>query len=404
MDRRDFKLSRRGHLKTVEFEGEEKICFIPPKLPLDVELDPETQNLLVDAMWHLGRLHQFSASVDNAEKYFAPAMMRKEAEVSEKMSETYTQMESFSADDFEIPEEEEGERSASDLINATKYGLKKIKWKELDSVLLKTIHEKAMNNEADLEGGQFHDDLRWIKSSTNPNEDIDDAVYVPPPPRDIDELIDNLLNYINDSQIDDLHPLIKIAIFHYQFEIIHPFKDGNGRVGRLLIMLNLCDENITDFESPILKSPIINLSDYLLRNRSTYEDKIYNSVTDGDYNDWIKFFLRGVITQSSWTLDRFKSIRNLENKYKDKIEEEGLADKSKEIIELLIEKPVVTVKEVEEKIEVSNPYANQLLGDLEDVGLIHQKEDGGRTLQYVAPEIYTTLYEDFDNEHLESST
>jgi Fic family protein len=210
--------------------------------------------------------------------------------------------------------------------------------------------------------GEFRTSQNWIGGAT-----IQDATYIPPVHTEINELMSDLEKFLHNDQID-VPVLIRTAIAHYQFETIHPFLDGNGRIGRLLIMLYLVS-------TKLLAKPSLYLSDYFERHRQLYYDNLNNARIKNDLAQWIKFFLAGILETSDKGIDTFKSILRL----KEEIEEKklpGLGKKlptAKQLMKYLYRKPVVNVQEIQDELKVSLPTANSLIADFVKLKILKEK-------------------------------
>jgi len=200
--------------------------------------------------------------------------------------------------------------------------------------------------------GEFRKSQNWIGGAT-----LKDAVFVPPHYKDVEDLMSDLEKFLHNTDINVPH-LIRIAIAHYQFETIHPFLDGNGRLGRLLITLYLVNHNI-------LKKPSLYLSDFFERNRQHYYDNLSNARSKNDLMQWIKFFLVGVIETAQKSTKTFDAIIKLKEVIeKRKINTLGKRTPlAKKTLNFLYMKPVITVNDIIDELEISKPTANAIVKD-----------------------------------------
>jgi Fic family protein len=230
--------------------------------------------------------------------------------------------------------------------------------------------------------GEFRTSQNWIGGAT-----IQDATYIPPVHTEINELMSDLEKFLHNDQID-VPVLIRAAIAHYQFETIHPFLDGNGRIGRLLITLYLVS-------TKLLAMPSLYLSDYFERHRQLYYDNLNNARIKNDLAQWIKFFLAGILETSDKGIDTFKSILRL----KEEIEEKklpGLGKKlptAKQLMKYLYRKPVVNVQEIQDELKVSLPTANSLIADFVKLKILKEKTGFKRNREFEFTE-YLNLFKD----------
>lgn len=398
MDKENF-VSTRGKFESVETQEAEAEAYIPAKLPVDIGLDMELLNLLDKARGNLGRLYSMSEDLDNPALYYGPALIQ-EAASSSRIEGTRTTMERIFEKEIELEEkeidpEDRELRDPEDVVAALEegieYGLERIDVQPLNLDLIRRIHDKVFSG-ADMKTGEFRDKQVWIGSGAG---GIDQARYVPPPPEEIEGLLENMVDYINDSDADDMPVLIKIAIAHYQFEAIHPFEDGNGRIGRLMVLLHMCDEDVFEDE-PLLTGPFINLSNYFLRSRQEYYDRLMRVSAQGDYTEWVKFFLRAVERQSQHAIDTLEQVEELRKDFKDEVEQEGVPEVTKEVVDELFSNPIITIPKVENKFNVSYQTANKAIHKLEEKGILEETEPGKRPKKFICRDILDIVYSDFE--------
>jgi Fic family protein len=195
---------------------------------------------------------------------------------------------------------------------------------------------------------------------------LKDAVFIPPSHEEVDELMGDLENFIHNKEIQ-VPVLIKTAIAHYQFETIHPFLDGNGRIGRLLIILMLVD-------SGVLKKPALYLSEFFERNRNLYYDNLNNVREYNKLGQWIKFFLTGVVETSTKGISTFENILKLKEEIDGKklIQLGRKLPKAQKLIKYLFKNPIIISQDVKEALNISLPTANSLLANFEDLGILKE--------------------------------
>jgi len=207
--------------------------------------------------------------------------------------------------------------------------------------------------------------------------------YIPPPPAELSKLLGNLERYINDpGEIYD--PLVNCFLVHYQFEAIHPFADGNGRIGRVLLALMI-------YKSLGHALPWLYLSEFFERYRREYTDAMYRISTHGDWESWVELCLNGVLTQSQETVARCTQIRSLRDEYHERIQNSA-TPRSHTIIDWLFETPVLTTQAVADKLEVSFNTARRDLQRLVEVQILRE-DDQTRPLVFYADELVRVAYE-----------
>ena len=256
--------------------------FLPSALPPEIVMDEEMVSLLVDANKQLYALESISAHIPSI-KLFTSMYVRKEALMSSQMEGTQATLE----DVLDPTIDKNANQDVSDVVNyikATEFALQRLHTLPLCNRLIRETHAVLMENVRGQEKcpGEFKNSQNWIGGE---GSTLKNARYIPPNPTDTIECMSDLEKYMNSD--DPLDVLIQAALIHYQFETIHPFLDGNGRVGRLLITLFL-------MEKKVLTSPALYISYFLKSNRIEYYDRMTEVRTKGNYEQWIKFFLRAV--------------------------------------------------------------------------------------------------------------
>lgn len=334
--------------------------------------DMEVIQLLSKADRHLGRLDMYSEYVNI--DLFIRMHIAKEATQSSKIEGTQTNMEEVFLNKEEISNEKRGDwEEVQNYISAMNEAVKLLHKLPFSSRLIKQTHEillQGVRGEHKLPG-VFRSSQNWIGGAT-----LRDAVFIPPIHTSINELMSDLEIFAND-ELKPVPDLIKIAIIHYQFETIHPFLDGNGRVGRLLITLYLVSKNI-------LKQPILYLSDFFENNRMLYYDNLMRARTHNDINQWLKFFLTGVIETAKKGVTTFDGIMQLQKNLEIKLKTLGNRHvDAKKVIEYLYIQPVIEVSKIEKIIKKSNVTAYKLISDLEQLEILKEISGAQRNKLYV---------------------
>lgn len=218
-----------------------------------------------------------------------------------------------------------------------------------------------------------------------------EIVYIPPQPQDIPKLMDNLESYINDNTIQDIDPLVKMAIIHHQFESIHPFFDGNGRTGRIINILYLIMQKLID-------SPILYLSRHFIKNKDKYYELIQNVRDNNDWKPWILFVLDGIECVAEETIVQINSIVTLQNYAKIYIKQEAPKIYSRELLDHLFLHTYTTVSQLQETLKISRQTATKYLNELNDLNML-QKLNMGKQNYFVHTKLYDLLINNlrFDN-------
>ncbi|GAB1856477.1 Fic family protein [Flavobacteriaceae bacterium MHTCC 0001] len=328
--------------------------------------------LLSKADRHLGRLDMYSEYV-NLDLYVS-MHIAKEATQSSKIEGTQTKIEDAFLNKEDVAQEKRDDwEEVQNYISAMNEAVNMLHRLPFSSRLIKQAHKillQGVRGENKLPGA-FRTSQNWIGGAS-----ISDAVFIPPNHTTIDDLMSDLEKFANDD-LNVLPDLLKIAIIHYQFETIHPFLDGNGRVGRLLITLYLVGKGI-------LKQPILYLSDFFERNRILYYDNLMRVRTHNDLSQWLKFFLTGIIETAQKGVKTFDGILQLQKIIDETIKTlKGRSTDAKLLIDYLYTKPIINAATVAEVIDKSPASAYKLLRDLENLKIIHEVTGFERGRLYV---------------------
>jgi Fic family protein len=341
-------------------------AFMPNPLPPDppIFFSPELQSALSEADRSLARLDGVAAVLPNPELFIA-MYVKKEALLSSQIEGTQASLQGileFEAD--AIPRDDINEvKEVINYIKAMNHGLERLKDFPFSSRLIREIHAILL---AGVRGrtktpGEYRRSQNWIGAA---GATLAQAVFVPPPHEAVEELISDLEKFIHAG--DSLPPLIKIALIHAQFETIHPFLDGNGRIGRLLITFFLCWKGI-------LSSPLLYLSHYLKQNRDEYYQKLLAVRTHGDWEGWLEFFLRGVREVSLEATDTARRIIELKTRLSEIIYSGRKAGVSAlRLLDLSFATPLLDVPLVVSKLGLSRQSATQLVDHLQSLGILHE--------------------------------
>jgi len=344
--------------------------------------DMSVLQLLSKADRFLGRLDMYSEYVNI--DLFIRMHIAKEATHSSKIEGTQTNVEEVFFKKEEVSEEKRDDwEEVQNYINAMNEAVKLLHTLPFSSRLIKQTHKILLQGVRGKQKlpGEYRSSQNWIGGAS-----INDAVFIPPSHIDINELMSDLEKFAND-ELNPLPDLIKIAIIHYQFETIHPFLDGNGRVGRLLITLYLVDKGI-------LKQPILYLSDFFERNRMLYYDNLMRARTHNDINQWLKFFLTGVIEISKNGVETFNGIMQLQKNLDIKLQTLGIRSlEAQKIIDYLYKNPVIDASKVEKIINKSKATHYKLIADLERLEILKEISGAQRNKLYIFKD-YLDLFND----------
>ncbi len=334
--------------------------------------DMDVLKLLSIADRQIGRLDMYSEYVNI--DLFIQMHIAKEATQSSKIEGTQTNMEEAFLKEEEITQEKRNDwEEVQNYIKAMNYAVELLHKLPFSTRLIKQTHKTLLQGVRGKHKlpGEYRTSQNWIGGSA-----ISDAKFIPPVHTSINELLSDIEKFAND-ELNPMPDLLKVALIHYQFETIHPFLDGNGRVGRLLITLYLVDKGI-------LKRPILYLSDFFEQHRMFYYDNLMRVRTHNDIAQWFKFFLTGVIETAKKGVDTFNAIMQLSKSVDEKINKLGArsADAHK-VIEFLYSHPIVDAQQVSSIIGKNPQSAYKLIGILEDLKIIKEITGAQRNRLYL---------------------
>ena len=355
--------------------------FLPSFIPRSLELNTESIAAVSRADLALGRLSGLAMLIDDPDLLLGPAMTQ-EALASSRIEGTQASLSDvLSAESSGDPIEDEDLREVANYLAVIAQGRELQKTWPLTQRFFCALHETLLTGVRGEE--KFPGELRrspvWIGS---PNARPETARFIPPLHERLGELIDDWERYVNEPST--MPPVLRAALMHYQFETIHPFLDGNGRIGRLMIGFQLVADGI-------LTAPILPISDYFEQHRNEYYERLQAVRERGEIEEWIQFFCEGVEQQASTSSERVRSLVEIRERYR----RESLGDRSaiNSVIDLIFRNPVVTVVAVVRFAGVSRPTASALLRKAEARGWLRsagRSGIGGRE-RWVATEVWAAV-------------
>lgn len=359
--------SRLGRHVDTTAAGETVQAFIPPPLPPNPPIDVAKLLASLSRADHaLGRLDGISALLPQP-KLFTYMYVRKEAVPSSQIEGTQSSLDDLLQYEAEALDGKASDdvREVSNYVDAATYGLDRLKELPLSLRLIREMHERLMSGArgGNKAPGEFRKTQNWV-GGTRPGN----AIYIPPPPNEVMTCLDALEKFFHAPS--DLPPLIRAGLIHVQFESIHPFLDGNGRIGRLLITLFLCANGA-------LRDPLLYLSLFFKQHRSAYYDLLQSVRTKGAWEEWLQFFLEGISKTATEAFDSANKIRNLIEQDRDRIAEQAQSSLSVlRLHEILQRNPYLTSGKARDASGLSMPTVNTALYELERLGIV--KETTGR--------------------------
>jgi len=357
--------------------------FRPTPLPPEIDMDSEMVSLLTGATKALTTLDTLSSYIPNM-NLFVSMYVRKEALLSSQIEGTQATLE----DVLDPLIEKNANQNVADVVNyikATEFALERMKTLPLCNRLIKETHGVLMSGVRGQEKspGEFRISQNWIGAA---GSSIKNARYIPPNPEDMINAMSDLEKYINSDDSMDL--LIQVALFHYQFETIHPFLDGNGRVGRLLITLFL-------MEKKVLNSPALYISYYLKKNRIEYYDRMSEVRNKDNYEQWIKFFLNAIKESAEESVDTIKKLSALHEVNIEKINAMGRAAKNaRAVFDYLEKNPIIDIGKTAGELNLAFSTVSLAVSRLVDSGILIQTNNANRNRVFAYEEYLTILRKD----------
>ena len=358
------------------------MAYVPGPLPPPLSWDQRLTVILSAADRAVGRLAGEGRRLPNPHLLIRP-FVRKEAVLSSRIEGTRATL-------GELLAAEAGaavERSPADLrevgnyVVALEYGLERLETLPMSLRLVREMHERLMRGvRGDVATpGEFRHSQNWIGP---PGCTFNDATYVPPPPSDLMTCLDAWERFLHD---DSVPPLVHAALMHSQFEAIHPFLDGNGRVGRLLITLLLVSRDI-------IPSPLLYLSAYFEATRDEYYARLLGVTERGEWDEWLAYFLRGVVVQSEDAVDRIQRIDDLFVLWRRQLAS-GRSRFPERVLDLFAENPFWTVRNIADRLDVAFTTAQRAIDRLEMVGIVTRVGEARRNRVYCAADVLDILEE-----------
>lgn len=333
----------------------------------------ELIQLLGQADRELGKLDMYSEYIPNIDLFISMHVL-KEATQSSKIEGTRTNLAEALLDEEDVaPEKRDDWEEVQNYVAAMREAIANLDTLPFSSRLIRETHRTLLQGVRGKhkQPGEFRQSQNWIGGAT-----LSDAIFVPPVHSSIGELMSDIEKFVHNNT-DYFPELLKIALVHYQFETIHPFLDGNGRVGRLLIPLYLVDKGI-------LKQPVLYLSDFFERNRIHYYDNLMRAREKNDLLQWFKFFLVGVIETASNSVATFDNILKLQKQVESQIQSLGSRTaNAQKVIDYLYQRPIIDAAKVGDVVQVSPASAYKLIVDLVQLGILEEITGGKRGKQYM---------------------
>jgi Fic family protein len=334
-------------------------AYFPGALPPAMDFDAELVARLAAASNAVGLLAGTGRNISNPALLIEP-YLRREAVLSSRIEGTVSTLADLYEDEAIGSAPREDVEEVRNYLRAHEYGLERLKALPLSLRLLREVHEKLMEGVRG-EGrhpGKFRSYQNWI--ARDPKAPIEDATYVPPPVVEMKLALADLEKFLHNEA---LPPLMIAGIAHYQFEATHPFGDGNGRVGRLLISLLL-------HQRGLLPQPLLYLSAYFERTRTEYYERLLRVSTDGDWRGWLLYFLNGVEIQANAAVEDAERLLNLQARYHQLLVDSKARPSARELVDALFVNPFTNARRAAANLHVADPTARAAIADLIEHGIL----------------------------------
>jgi len=384
-----FRQSPSGRLLQVGKGETAYLAFLPLSLPPDLPLDKGLVRTLSDADRALGELAGLGRTMPNPNLLIAP-FIRREAVLSSRIEGTQadlTDLYAYEAGQLPLftevkpPPPEADVREVGNYVRAMEYGLKRLDTLPVSLRLLRELHARLMEGVRGEHAtpGEFRRSQNWIG---RPGCTIQDAEFVPPPVPEMQEALDAFEKYLHVE--DNYPPLIRLAFIHYQFETIHPFLDGNGRIGRLAITLLLVNWDL-------LPLPLLYLSAFFEKHRQGYYDLLLGVSRQGAWPRWVEFFLRGVAEQARDAGQRAKRLQDLQEEWRARLAQKRSPGLLFRLADSLFETPILTIPQAQSLLGVAYNTAKVNIDKLVAAGILRRKGESPYDKIFYAPDIWEII-------------
>ena len=384
MDIERFKDSQVGQLQPIAGKdalGREydHFAYVPHPLPKDLELSNWTWSIITEAGTAVGRLDGEGKRLPNPQRLARPAI-RAEAVSTSALEGTYTTLPRVMQSELVEEEASSEDREVLDYVRAAEHGFSLVaNGKPVSLNLIKSCQARLMARDPHCPPNE-KGDIRQRQNFIGPaNARIEDSWFVPPPHGEL--LNEGLYDWeVWIHRQDDLHVLVRMAVGHYQFETLHPFIDGNGRIGRLIAVLMLLEEGM-------LSVPILNISPYLEERRTEYQDRLREVSATGDFDQWVAFFAEGVRVQAMAGLEKTNRLLAYQRDLVQMLRSQGIRGTGIQIAEDLTGYPIITPAWVRDSYKISYQSAAGALQTLQKAGVVTQYRYRNNRVAYMAGEV-----------------
>ena len=358
-------------------------AFLPAPLPPIIEWKTALVSALSEAERELSKLTTLAGNFPFP-KLLTQPFVRQEAVLSSRIEGTrasLVDLYNYESAQLSFLEPDDDVREVHNYVRALDYGLERLETLPVSLRLIREIHAKLLEGVrgGQLAPGQFRRTQNWIGPA---GSTIETATYVPPPVDEMRDTLHALEKFIHTDV--DIPALVRAGLIHYQFEAIHPFLDGNGRVGRLLIMLLFHEWNI-------LSQPLLNLSAYFERHRQEYYDHLLAVSQRGQWEAWLRFFLRGVGLQAQDSVFRMTRLQDIRTRYEILVQADRNPARMTAVIDFIFSRPILTIRQLEAALDMPYMAAKRYMDKLVDAEILQETTGYARNRVFLANEIFQAL-------------
>ena len=379
MPPRDLASSPCGHLVPT---NKNQLAFVPSPLPREIPLDSSLIRLLDEATRAVATLAGVGETIQNPHLLISP-FIRREAVLSSRIEGTEASLSDLFLYEASGSRRPKGDvREVANYVHAMEHGLQLLDEIPVSLRLINQMHSDLLKGVrgTDKQPGELRSEQVWIGPPGTP---IENARYIPPPADLIRDLLYDWEQYVNDTL--GMPPLVQCALMHYQFEAIHPYLDGNGRIGRLLVVLFLCARGL-------LPKPLLYLSEYFERDRDQYYRQLFNLSATGDWKSWLSYFLRGFAEQAHDALLRTRRVRELQEEKRRLLQERRESGNALRLLDELFVNPFMTAPAAAHTLDITTAGARRILERLVDLGVVEEYRDWWPRL-YITRELLNVIEE-----------
>jgi len=358
-------------------------AFLPAPLPPDLDWSPALLTALSDAERELAKLTTVAGNFPFPRLLIQP-FIRREAVLSSRIEGTrasLTDLYNYESAQMSFLEQDDDVREVHNYVLVLDYGLERLQTLPVSQRLIRELHARLMEGArgGQFTPGEFRKTQNWIGAA---GSTIETATYVPPPVDEMKNALGAMEAFIHADT--ELPALVRAGLIHYQFEAIHPFLDGNGRVGRLLIMLLLQ-------EWGVLSQPLLNLSAYFEHYRQEYYDHLLAVSQHGKWEEWLRFFLRGVSAQAQDSIFRMTRLQGIRTRYEELVQADNNPQRMSAVIDFLFSRPILTLRQLETALDIPYMAAKRYVDKLVEAGVLKETTGHARNRVFMAHEVFQAL-------------